>query len=133
MVTELPQYYYNHISADYVQWKVYGLPTGEPVEAGGYQERLRSKDPNDFVHLSSNQAIDMINQWRNLCYSGRPKLLKSPKGDIYIVQITNSQSTAQYTWSKMPDTISFDWTEIADPYDAIIIGEDDGYECNPCE
>ena len=133
MVTELPQYYYNHISADYVQWKVYGLPTGEPVEAGGYQERLRSKDPNDFVHLSSNQAIDMINQWRNLCYSGRPKLLKSPKGDIYIVQITNSQSTAQYTWNKMPDTISFDWTEIADPYDAIIIGEDDGYECNPCE
>ena len=133
MVTELPQYHYKHISANEVEWKVYGLPTGEPVEAGGYQERLRSKDPNDFVHLSSNQAIDMINQWRNLCYSGRPKLLKSPKGDIYIVQITNSQSTAQYTWSKMPDTISFDWTEIADPYDAIIIGEDDGYECNPCE
>ena len=62
--------------------------------------------------MTSNEKIDMIKAWREVAYSGNPKLLKDMKGNSYLVQITSSSNSTQYGWSKMPDTISFDWVEI---------------------
>ena len=77
------------------------------VGKGGYTEKLRYQN-----RLTSNEKIDMIKAWREVAYSGNPKLLKDMKGNSYLVQITSSSNSTQYGWSKMPDTISFDWVEI---------------------
>lgn len=82
------------------------VPT-EAIHTGGYVERLRYTP-----RLTSNEKIDMLKAWREVAYSGNPKLLKDMKGQSFLVQITASSNTPNYSWNKMPDSISFSWTEI---------------------
>ena len=79
----------------------------EKVGQGGYSEKLKYQN-----RLTSNEKIDMLKAWREVAYSGNPKLLKDMKGQSFLVQITGSTNSTQYGWSKMPDTISFDWIEV---------------------
>lgn len=101
---------------------------------GGYRERLGrvqnfcSTNPDylsasvlGFRNLTSNEAVDMLDKWRDVCYSGNPKLLKDQKGQTFIIQITDPSNTTNESWEKMPEEISFSWIEIADAKDCRII------------
>lgn len=106
-----------------------------PLEnLGGYRERLGrvqnfcgtnpdylSASVLGFRNLTSNEAVDMLDKWRDVCYSGNPKLLKDQKGQIFIIQITDPSNTTNESWEKMPEEISFSWIEIADAKDCRII------------
>ena len=101
---------------------------------GGYRERLGrvqnfcgtnpdylSASVLGFRNLTSNEAVDMLDKWREVCYSGNPKLLKDQKGQTFIIQITDPSNTTNESWEKMPEEISFSWIEIADAKDCRII------------
>lgn len=101
---------------------------------GGYRERLGrvqnfcgtnpdylSASVLGFRNLTSNEAVDMLDKWRDVCYSGNPKLLKDQKGQTFIIQITDPSNTTNESWDKMPEEISFSWIEIADAKDCRII------------
>lgn len=109
--------------------------TNGPFEnLGGYRERLGriqnfcSTNPDylsasvlGFRNLTSNEAVDMLDKWRDVCYSGNPKLLKDQKGQTFIVQITDPSNTTNESWEKMPEEISFSWIEVANAKDCRII------------
>ena len=101
---------------------------------GGYRERLGrvqnfcgtnpdylSASVLGFRNLTSNEAVDVLDKWRDVCYSGNPKLLKDQKGQTFIIQITDPSNTTNESWEKMPEEISFSWIEIADAKDCRII------------
>lgn len=88
----------------------------------GYTEKMKY-----FPQLTSNQKIDMLNQWRNIAFSGNPKLLRDISGQSFLVQITSSTNTTNENWNKMPDTISFSWTQIG-TLDNIWIVNKEAYE-----
>ena len=101
---------------------------------GGYRERLGrvqnfcgtnsdylSASVLGFRNLTSNEAVDMLDKWRDVCYSGNPKLLKDQKGQTFIIQITDPSNTTNESWAKMPEESSFSWIEIADAKDCRII------------
>ena len=108
--------------------------TGSFENLGGYRERLGrvqnfcgtnpdylSASVLGFRNLTSNEAVDMLDKWRDVCYSGNPKLLKDQKGQTFIIQITDPSNTTNESWEKMPEEISFSWIEIADAKDCRII------------
>ena len=78
---------------------------------GGYRERLGrvqnfcganpdylSASVLGFRNLTSNEAVDMLDKWRDVCYSGNPKLLKDQKGQTFIIQITDPSNTTNESW-----------------------------------
>ncbi len=71
--------------------------------------------------LTSNDSVDMLNQWKKICNSGNPKLYKNSKGQSFIIQITESSNSINESWDKQPITINFSWTEIANSEDYSII------------
>ncbi len=135
------------INADYTnkEWSYEQENTTEPnfiwretngpfKNLGGYRERLGrvqnfcgtnpdylSASVLGFRNLTSNEAVDMLDKWRDVCYSGNPKLLKDQKGQTFIIQITDPSNTTNESWEKMPEEISFSWIEIADAKDCRII------------
>ena len=89
-----------------------------PGVTGGYTERLR------FVsRLTSNQAIDILQAWRQVPFSANPKLIKDRKGQKFIIQITSSSNTVSDTWDKKPDSVTFNWVEVQGMDDVIITSE----------
>ena len=107
---------------------------GSSKNLGGYRERLGrvqnfcgtnpdylSASVLGFRNLTSNEAVDMLDKWRDVCYSGNPKLLKDQNGQTFIIQITDPSNTTNESWEKMPEEISFSWIEIADAKDCRII------------
>ena len=77
-----------------------------------------------FRDLSSNEAVDMLNQWRQVCYSGNPKLLKDQKGQKFLIQIFNPSNTINENWDRSPVSISFSWMQIQSADDVQIIQEE---------
>ena len=71
--------------------------------------------------ITSNDSVDMLNEWNKLCSSGNPKLYKNSKGQSFIIQITEFSNSINESWDKQPVTINFSWTEIADASNARII------------
>lgn len=132
------EYYYGDVvGSDGIarkEWQ-WGATRGDTINLGGYRESLnrysgscgsreyRSANGLGFVDLTSNEAVDMLNKWREVCYSGNPKLLRDEKGQCFIVQISNPNNTTNETWQRRPETISFDWVEIADARDVRVIEE----------
>ena len=55
------------------------------------------------------------------------QLLKDIKGQSWIVQIFSSSNRAKNFYYNQPDTITFQWKQIADPSNVIIYGEG-GYQ-----
>lgn len=106
---------------------------GQTKNIGGYKERLGretggcgkpeyiSASALGFRNLSSNEAVDMLEEWRNVCYSGNPKLLKDEKGQTFIIQITDPTNTTNENWDRQPEEISFNWVEIADAKNCRVI------------
>ena len=74
---------------------------------GGYTEKPLFGTP-----LSSNRAEDMLEKWREICYSGNPKLLRDIKGQKRIVQIVSNNNSTMTNVQGQPDVISFTWTEV---------------------
>ena len=74
---------------------------------GGYTEKPLFGTP-----LSSNRAEDMLERWREICYSGNPKLLRDIKGQKRIVQIVSNNNSTMTNVQGQPDVISFTWTEV---------------------
>lgn len=110
---------------------------GATKNLGGYKERLGrmqfscgsnadylSASVLGFRNLTSNEAVDMLDKWRDVCYSGNPKLLKDEKGQAFIIQITDPTNTTNETWDRQPEEISFNWIEIADAKDCRVIQSD---------
>lgn len=103
---------------------------------GGYNETLsrfitvgndhyKTAEELGFTKLTSNAAVDMLNAWRDVCYSGNPKLLKDEKGQVFLVQISEASNTTNEFWGdKYPETISFEWTEIGESVNVGYIEED---------
>ena len=107
---------------------------GKLQNLGGYKERLGRMDgycnKNEeylsatslgFRNLTSNEAVDMLDKWREVCYSGNPKLMKDQKGQSFIIQITDPSNTTNETWERMPEEISFNWIEIDDAKNCRVI------------
>lgn len=64
--------------------------------------------------------ISLVNAWRKFISQPCPFLLKSPKGDVWIVNITDSSTSYQENTQKRPTTFSFSWAECDDMDNAII-------------
>lgn len=108
---------------------------GDMINLGGYIESLDRRNngcgssPSSytsatelgFTDLTSNQQVDMMDKWREVCYSGNPKLLKDEKGQGFVVQIFDTSNTTNGTWERRPETISFQWVQIADVKDINVI------------
>lgn len=71
--------------------------------------------------ITSNDSVDMLNEWKKICNSGNPKLYKNSKGQSFIIQITEFSNSINESWDKQPITVNFSWTEIADASNARII------------
>lgn len=89
--------------------------------AGGYQEQLWPEVSYD--DLTSNRSVDMLNRFRNFCFSGNPKLLKDNKGRSFIVEVHDTTYHIEEAWSGRPVTISLNWTEIKNADDIEIVGQ----------
>lgn len=74
--------------------------------------------------ISSNDSVDMLNEWKKVCNSGNPKLYKNSKGQTFIIQITESSNTINESWDKQPIAINFSWVEIEDASNIRIIQTD---------
>ena len=85
--------------------------------AQGYLERLPWKS-----HLTTNQKVMMLQEWRKVVASKNPKLIKDRKGQAFIVQITNGSNKPTDNIGYQPDKINFSWTQIASLDDTIITG-----------
>ena len=85
--------------------------------AQGYLERLPWKS-----HLTTNQKVMMLQEWRKIVASKNPKLIKDRKGQAFIVQITNGSNKPTDNIGYQPDKINFSWTQIASLDDTIITG-----------
>ena len=89
--------------------------------AGGYKEELW---PNVYyADATSNKSVDMLEKWRDFCYSGNPKLLKDNKGQKFIVQVHDTSTRIEDGWNGRPITISFSWTQINSADNVVIIEE----------
>ena len=71
--------------------------------------------------ITSNDSVDMLNEWKKICNSENPKLYKNSKGQSFIIQITEFSNSINESWDKQPITVNFSWTEIADTSNARII------------
>lgn len=104
-------------------WVWDSVVDGNRYNSGGYKEELW---PNVYyADATSNKAVDMLNHWKNFCYSGNPKLLKDNKGQKFIVQVHDTSNRVEDSWSGRPITISFSWTQIASADDVVIMEEED--------
>lgn len=79
--------------------------TWEDVNIGNYQEKLSKQ-------ITSNEKVDMLLAWRRIVHSGNPKLLKDRKGQSFLVAITENSNTTNEMVGKLPETISFSWSQI---------------------
>lgn len=50
--------------------------------------------------ITSNDSVDMLNEWKKLCNSGNPKLYKNSKGQSFIIQITEFSNSINESWDK---------------------------------
>jgi len=65
--------------------------------------------------------VEEINEYKDLLTNNRPKLLRSPKGELWIIAITGSPTfDVNYTSNILQTTVSFQWTEIMDIEDAFV-------------
>ena len=104
-------------------WDWQSVQFGQPHNSGGYREELWSNVY--YADATSNKAVDMLNKWREFCFSGNPKLLKDNKGQKFIVQVHDVSNRIEDGWNGRPITISFNWTQVKSADDITIIEEVD--------
>lgn len=65
--------------------------------------------------------ITLVQAWRKFITQNRPFMLKSQKGDVWIVEITDSPTTNyQEDYYKVPTTFSFSWAECCNIRDIVV-------------
>lgn len=82
-----------------------------------YVERMNS---SRLSPLSSNEKAKMLSEWKAFVASSNPKLLKDIKGKSWIVQIMSSENSVKNFYRDTPDTISFQWKQIAETKNVMI-------------
>ena len=87
--------------------------TTQLYNGGGYKEYPTRR-------LSSNAPVDLLSQWRNVCFSSNPKLIRDEKGQSFIVSINSASCSLDNTVTSAPASTSFDWEQIGDPGESII-------------
>ena len=100
---------------------------GSEIIPYGYSRYIERKPEARNRPLSTNEKTALLKQWQKLVSSKNPKLLKDIKGQSWIVQIFSSSNRAKNFYYNQPDTITFQWKQIADPSNVIIYGEG-GYQ-----
>lgn len=65
--------------------------------------------------------IDKIQKWKKFIYDNEAFLLKSSKGDVWIVGITDSPTRQYEQGMNEPTIVSYNWVEIDDVRKAIIV------------
>lgn len=84
-----------------------------------YKEHLGEGYP--FVNkITNNDAVNMINEWKEICYSGNPKLLRDQKGQRFLVEITENEIQVHEMWGTMPTSINFSWVEIGNADNIVV-------------
>ena len=111
---------------DYASGEVSAL-LGSEIIPYGYSRYIERKPEARNRPLSTNEKTALLKQWQKLVSSKNPKLLKDIKGQSWIVQIFSSSNRAKNFYYNQPDTITFQWKQIADPSNVIIYGEG-GYQ-----
>ena len=111
---------------DYASGEVSAL-LGSEIIPYSYSRYIERKPEARNRPLSTNEKAALLKQWQKLVSSKNPKLLKDIKGQSWIVQIFSSSSRAKNFYYNQPDTITFQWKQIADPSNVIIYGEG-GYQ-----
>lgn len=111
---------------DYASGEVSAL-LGSEIIPYGYSRYIERKPEARNRPLSTNEKTALLKQWQKLVSSKNPKLLKDIKGQSWIVQIFSSSNRAKNFYYNQPDTITFQWKQIADPSNVIIYG-DGGYQ-----
>lgn len=75
-----------------------------------------------------NDEITLVNAWRKFIAEPHPFLLKSQKGDVWIVNIVESPSVEyQEDYYKIPTRFTFSWVECDSVDDAYVVVPNDYY------
>lgn len=105
--------------SNYISGDVTALLGSEiiPYSKQGYIERLGK---SRLSPLSTNEKAKMLEQWRKFVSSKNPKLLKDIKGQSWIVQIIGGSNSPKNLYYQQPDTITFQWKQVADTKNVLI-------------
>lgn len=108
---------YSQGMSNYVSGSLSCLLGVDVFPARGYVEERRYSS-----NITSNQRVDMLNQWRKIVYSKNPKLLKDREGQKFLITITSATNSLMDAVRNQPNTINFSWTQLGSADDVTIIG-----------
>lgn len=112
---EFPKY--SQGMSNYVSGSLSCLLGVDVFPARGYVEERRYSS-----NITSNQRVDMLNQWRRMVYSKNPKLLKDREGQKFLITITNATNSPMDAVKNQPNTINFSWTQLGSADDITVVG-----------
>lgn len=83
-----------------------------------------------YVNCTTREYVDniaLVRAWRKFITQKKPFLLKSQKGDVWVVNVTDNPSTQyQENYHKIPTTFSFSWAESYNINDIRIVDNTSG-------
>ena len=95
-------------SSDYENYYIYFSKYDDYYEKNILWEQVRKQ----YAYYDDDEKMVL---WKQFLQDQKVKLLKSPKGDMWIVSISDQTSRdVQYNSVSYPTTISFNWQEIMD-------------------
>lgn len=95
-------------SSDYEDYYIYFSKYDDYYEKNILWEQVRKQ----YAYYDDDEKMVL---WKQFLQDQKVKLLKSPKGDMWVVSISDQTSRdIQYNSVSYPTTISFNWQEIMD-------------------
>ena len=95
-------------SLDYKDYYIYFSKYDDYYEKNILWEQVRKQ----YAYYDDDEKMVL---WKQFLQDQKVKLLKSPKGDMWVVSISDQTSRdIQYNSVSYPTTISFNWQEIMD-------------------
>lgn len=95
-------------SSDYKDYYIYFSKYDDYYEKNILWEQVRKQ----YAYYDDDEKMVL---WKQFLQDQKVKLLKSPKGDMWVVSISDQTSRdIQYNSVSYPTTISFNWQEIMD-------------------
>lgn len=95
-------------SSDYENYYIYFSKYDDYYEKNILWEQVRKQ----YAYYDDDEKMVL---WKQFLQDQKVKLLKSPKGDMWVVSISDQTSRdIQYNSVSYPTTISFNWQEIMD-------------------
>lgn len=97
-----------YFSSDYEDYYIYFSKYDDYYEKNILWEQVRKQ----YAYYDDDEKMVL---WKQFLQDQKVKLLKSPKGDMWIVSVSDQTSRdVQYNSVSYPTTISFNWQEIMD-------------------